>query len=164
MIGTDISPIQPGWVPPNARFEIDDATKPWTHPDNYFDFIYLRFMTGVIKDWDALYKEAYKHAKPGAWIEQLDCDAGWYCFDETMPPDCAMAQWGPIWREVGRKTGLQFHVVSENTMEQGMKNAGFINVTSEDHYVRFSCRYALESMKLTPRSRFPSPPGLMIRR
>ncbi|KAK3348395.1 S-adenosyl-L-methionine-dependent methyltransferase [Neurospora tetraspora] len=135
VIGTDISPIQPSWVPPNARFLIDDATKEWTYEENYFDFIHLRFMTGIIKDWDALYKEAYRCCKPGGWIEQLDCDAGWYCFDGTMAKTSAMAQWGPIWKEVGRKTGLEFHVVSSDTMEKGMENAGFTNITSEDYYV-----------------------------
>ncbi len=24
VIGTDLSPIQPGWIPPNLQFEIDD--------------------------------------------------------------------------------------------------------------------------------------------
>ena len=29
--GTDVSPIQPVWLPPNVRFEIDDATEePWS--------------------------------------------------------------------------------------------------------------------------------------
>ncbi|KAG6085741.1 hypothetical protein E4U16_002115 [Claviceps sp. LM84 group G4] len=26
VIGTDLSPCQPQWIPPNVRFEIDDAT------------------------------------------------------------------------------------------------------------------------------------------
>lgn len=25
VIGTDVSPIQPNWVPPNVKFELDDA-------------------------------------------------------------------------------------------------------------------------------------------
>ncbi|KAA8622111.1 hypothetical protein SMACR_09744 [Sordaria macrospora] len=135
VIGTDISPIQPTWLPPNACFEINDATKEWTYQENYFDFIHIRWLTGVIKDWDSLYKEAYRCCKPGGWIEQLDCDAENLCFDGTMPNDSAMAQWGPIWKEVGRKTGLEFNVVSSNTMEKGLKNAGFTNIISEDYYV-----------------------------
>ena len=31
--GTDLSPIQPSWVPPNCKFEIDDAEREWTHPE-----------------------------------------------------------------------------------------------------------------------------------
>ncbi|KAK3355189.1 S-adenosyl-L-methionine-dependent methyltransferase [Neurospora tetraspora] len=141
VIGTDISPIQPTWLPPNACFEINDATKEWTYQENYFDFIHLRWLTGIIKDWNALYKEAYRCAKPGAWIEQLDGDAELYCFDGTMPNNSAMAQW------VGRKTGLEVNVVSSDTMEKGMKNAGFTNITSEEYYLPASPWSDDEKMK-----------------
>jgi cyclopropane fatty-acyl-phospholipid synthase-like methyltransferase len=30
VIGTDLSPIQPVWIPPNCRFEVDDAEQEWT--------------------------------------------------------------------------------------------------------------------------------------
>ncbi|EAA30865.1 UMTA [Neurospora crassa OR74A] len=134
VIGTDISPIQPSWVPPNASFEINDATREWTYKDNFFDFIHFRWLTGVMKDWDCIYQEAYRCCKPGGWIEHLDTDAEFFCYDGTMPNDSAMAQWGPIWREVGRKTGLNVTVVSSGTMENGMRKAGFTNIVSEDHY------------------------------
>lgn len=29
VIGTDLSPIQSAWVPPNVKFEIDDCTDDW---------------------------------------------------------------------------------------------------------------------------------------
>jgi precorrin-6B methylase 2 len=31
VIGTDLSPIQPKWCPPNCKFEIDDAEQVWTY-------------------------------------------------------------------------------------------------------------------------------------
>ncbi|KAK3946760.1 hypothetical protein QBC32DRAFT_374740 [Pseudoneurospora amorphoporcata] len=138
VISTDISLIQPSWVPPNASFEINDASKKWTYQENYFDFIHIRWLTGIIKDWDFLYKEAYRCCEPGGWIEQLDCDVEFFCFDGTMPNESAIAQWGPIWKEVERKTGLDVNVVSSDSMDNGMKNAGFTNITSEDYYIRLS--------------------------
>jgi len=42
VIGTDLSPIQPGWVPPNCRFELEDANLEWTFPDDKFDLISVR--------------------------------------------------------------------------------------------------------------------------
>ncbi|KAH7629410.1 hypothetical protein B0T09DRAFT_401080, partial [Sordaria sp. MPI-SDFR-AT-0083] len=72
--GTDISPIQPSWVPSNARFEIEDAKKEWTFQPNYFDYIHIPWLTGTIADWPALYKEVYKCTAPGGWIEHLDDD------------------------------------------------------------------------------------------
>ncbi|KXH29665.1 methyltransferase domain-containing protein [Colletotrichum salicis] len=43
VIGVDLSPIQPTFVPPNYRFEIDDLEKEWTWTE-LFDFILIRSM------------------------------------------------------------------------------------------------------------------------
>jgi hypothetical protein len=51
VIGTDLSPCQPQWVPPNLRFEIDDTVvQPWARKEDYFDFIHMRYLFGAIKD------------------------------------------------------------------------------------------------------------------
>ncbi|KAJ6144655.1 hypothetical protein N7470_008550 [Penicillium chermesinum] len=45
IIGTDLSPIQPGWVPSNCRFFIDDVESDWAFtPGEAFDFIHARTM------------------------------------------------------------------------------------------------------------------------
>jgi hypothetical protein len=51
-------------VPPNVKFEIDDAEEPWTWSENFFDLIHLRTMTGVIRDWDRLFEQAFRCAFP----------------------------------------------------------------------------------------------------
>ena len=41
VIGTDLSPIQPSWVPPNAKFVIEDAESDWLYsPAKAFDYIH----------------------------------------------------------------------------------------------------------------------------
>lgn len=60
VIGTDLSPIQPHSVPPNLKFEIDDATQPWTFSPESFDFVHIRSMYGSVADWSAFYGECYK--------------------------------------------------------------------------------------------------------
>lgn len=52
----DISPIQPGFVPPNVRFEVDDINKEWTFPRDHFDYVHVRSMLGVVPDWTKFYK------------------------------------------------------------------------------------------------------------
>ena len=32
ILGIDLSPVQPSWVPPNCRFEIDDFELDWQEP------------------------------------------------------------------------------------------------------------------------------------
>jgi hypothetical protein len=56
VIGNDLSPIQPSWVPPNCTFVIDDLESPWLYRSEPFDFIYGRAIAGSIKDWPYLYK------------------------------------------------------------------------------------------------------------
>ena len=29
VLGTDLSPVQPSWAPPNCRFEVDDFEQDW---------------------------------------------------------------------------------------------------------------------------------------
>jgi hypothetical protein len=61
VIGTDLSPTQPGWVPPNCKFEIDDCTEEWTFKEARFDFIHVRSLYGCIRDWQSFYSEVYKY-------------------------------------------------------------------------------------------------------
>ncbi|KAJ5124551.1 uncharacterized protein N7515_008376 [Penicillium bovifimosum] len=68
--GTDLSPIQPSWVPPNLRFVVDDAESPWLYsPSRPFDFIHARDLGGAIADWPRLMRQSYEHLRPGGWIE-----------------------------------------------------------------------------------------------
>jgi cyclopropane fatty-acyl-phospholipid synthase-like methyltransferase len=59
VIGTDLSPIQPTWVPPNLKFEIEDFTDEWTFEPNDFDYIHMRSLYGCVADWPRFYEEVY---------------------------------------------------------------------------------------------------------
>jgi len=77
IIGTDIARIQPSAVPENVFFEIDDAEEDggWMWPENEFDLVHFRSMAGAFTDWRQIYKETFKHLKPGGWIEVIDYDS-----------------------------------------------------------------------------------------
>ena len=74
VIATDISCIQPGWVPPNLEFQIDDAQLNWTFREELFDFIHVRYLYGAIEDWPKLYRQMYAHLKPGGWFQHMEPD------------------------------------------------------------------------------------------
>lgn len=61
MIGTDLSNIMPSFVPPNLRFELDDANLEWTYSPDTFDYVHLRYLIGAVNDWSHIYSEAYKY-------------------------------------------------------------------------------------------------------
>lgn len=46
-------------VPPNTEFFIDDLESDWTFV-NPFDFIYVRMLTGSIRDWPKLVGQAFQ--------------------------------------------------------------------------------------------------------
>lgn len=49
VIGVDLSPIQPVWIPPNVEFLVDDIEDNWVHASD-FDFAHLRFVGIALKD------------------------------------------------------------------------------------------------------------------
>ncbi|KAJ4410301.1 hypothetical protein N0V85_003980 [Neurospora sp. IMI 360204] len=132
LVGTDISPIQPEWCPPNLHFEIDDATKEWTFKENIFDYIHISFLNGAIEDWGNLYKQAYRCCKPGGWVEHLDCSPIVSCDDETLPPDSALATYGKIMAEAGRRIGRSLTIAHDGTQEPGLKEVGFVNLHTKE--------------------------------
>ena len=136
MIGTDLSPVQPTWVPPNLKFEIEDATEQWSWPDNTFDFVHIRYLMGAISDWDFLYRQAYRCCKPGGWFETCEVDALPISDDGTVEGVYAVERWNEMYREAGKKTGRPFTVVGDNLQANAVKNAGFVDYTQVDYKVR----------------------------
>ncbi|CCC05697.1 unnamed protein product [Sordaria macrospora k-hell] len=139
VMGTDISPIQPGWVPPNIRFEIDDYNKEWIYKSGFFDYVHLRWLACTVKDWPAFYREAYRVCKPGGYIEHMDLNGVTECDDSSLDGAVrAMHQWGPMWHAAGRKVGYEVDMLSNNFIENGMKEAGFVNTVVKDYKVPLS--------------------------
>ncbi len=60
VLGIDISPIQPEWLPPNCRFEINDMEQPWTWDENSFDFIFARDLIITVRDYPKLVDRIYR--------------------------------------------------------------------------------------------------------
>ncbi|KAJ3539424.1 hypothetical protein NM208_g5498 [Fusarium decemcellulare] len=91
VVGNDLSPIQPDWVPPNVKFVVDDVEMDWVEPVQY-DFIHCRYMAGSIKDWPRLFKQAYANLKPGGWIEFQESANTLFSEDGTLTPDNPMVK------------------------------------------------------------------------
>lgn len=127
VIGTDISPTQSNWVPPNCKFEIDDASQPWTFEDNTFDYIHVRFMLGCFKDWVAFYKECYRCLKPGGYIEHLEGSPTVRCDDGSIPEDSVWTEWSKLFNKAGDVTGTPFELIDGDVWVKNMEAAGFVN-------------------------------------
>ncbi|EFX06413.1 methyltransferase type 11 [Grosmannia clavigera kw1407] len=128
VIGTDVSPIQPTWVPPNLIFEIEDCTQPWTFTPGSFDFVHMQFLVGSIPDWYALFREAYTALEPGGYLESFESSPLTHSDDGSMPANSANAQWGPIFFQGGDKIGRTARVIEDDIQVKAMEAAGFVDI------------------------------------
>lgn len=124
--GTDLSPIQPDWVPPNCRFEIDDFNEDWTWGDNRFDMIHCRLLIGSVSSYSHLYKQAYAALKPGGYIELSDTETMLYSHDGTVKDDMAVIKWSKLWDEAVEKVGKRIPKAEE--YPEMIKDAGFTDI------------------------------------
>jgi SAM-dependent methyltransferase len=128
VVGTDLSPIQPTWVPPNCQFYVDDAESQWAFHDP-FDFIHGRALCGGIADWPKFYREALNNLKPGGWMEMQEHECWLNSDDDTI----TRAPWCQEWiREVDRaSTAVGKTLNVAHLHRQWMVDAGFVNVTED---------------------------------
>ncbi|KAL7274175.1 hypothetical protein RUND412_002935 [Rhizina undulata] len=130
VIGVDLSPIQPSYVPPNLRFEVDDIEDDWTYQEDSFDFIHLRHMAGYIYDWPKLFKQAFKALKPGGWIELQGFGDGFSVDDDSLPHDNILTKWVEYWIIAAEKSGRLFtSLVRENS--KALEDVGCVDVTEK---------------------------------
>ncbi|EER41945.1 conserved hypothetical protein [Histoplasma capsulatum H143] len=133
VLGIDLSPIQPIWVPPNVRFMVDDVECPWLHPDDHFDFVHIRHLAPGIKDFPRLVKSAFHKLKPGGWIEIQELYYQAQCDDESMPDDYTFAEWLRLMKQ-GLST-FNVDLLSPKKYARYIRDAGFTNVNEQEFKV-----------------------------
>jgi hypothetical protein len=151
ILGVDLSPIQPGWVPPNVRFMVDDIESVWLHPRSHFDYIHSRHTVMAIKDWPKLLWTAKqylinhatvlasgrttdlificRHLRAGGWIELQEIHHFPYSLDNSMPPEHLVAQYWSLITAGLAALGINFAVAQGGHLAELLREAGYINVT-----------------------------------
>lgn len=128
VIATDLSPIQPQWVPPNLHFQVDDCESDWTFKQS-FDLIHMRNLSGSIEDWPKLLKTAYDNLKPGGYLEALNYDALVQTDDNSIPQDSSIFKWQDNLYAAATRFGRPLNTASK--LKEWLHNAGFIDVQEE---------------------------------
>ncbi|KAK3684548.1 hypothetical protein LTR37_020151, partial [Vermiconidia calcicola] len=125
VLGSDLSPIQPGMVPPNCKFIVDDCNTDWLF-DEKFDLIHTRAMTPGMKDWPRYMRQAFDHLKPGGYIELHEIYIP-ICYakdaNETIPK---FVQWSHELIGAGSKLGLDFTAAKK--VGEMLQDAGFVDI------------------------------------
>ncbi|KAK5662737.1 hypothetical protein OQA88_6144 [Cercophora sp. LCS_1] len=131
VVGVDIAPTQPEWVPANCAFELDDIEQPWTWKKNSFDFIFTRDLILAIRDFPKLIQQAYEHLKPGGYLELQSVTGVLRCDDGTLSPDSPFQKFSDSIYETTRIFGTP--VDDPLRWRQWLEEAGFEDVTEIIH-------------------------------
>ncbi|KAF4991902.1 hypothetical protein FDECE_13868 [Fusarium decemcellulare] len=126
VIGIDLSPIQPTFLPANLSFQVDDLEDEWTYSYK-FDFIFARMLVGSIGDWPKFMKQSFDSLSPGGWLECQDITFPAECDDDTLKKDSYIDQWSSYMIEATNIFGRSAQ--SAKKYKQQMIDAGFVNVT-----------------------------------
>ncbi|KAL3480789.1 S-adenosyl-L-methionine-dependent methyltransferase [Aspergillus californicus] len=127
IVGNDLSPIQPAWVPPNVRFIVDDVEKPWGSGE--YDFIHCRYMAGSIRDWPGLVRRCFENLKPGGWLELQETANTLYSEDGSLKGDSYMVKMMEGLMEACEKIGRTMDPAP--MMEGWVREAGFKKVLKQ---------------------------------
>jgi SAM-dependent methyltransferase len=125
ILGNDLSPIQPAWLPPNVKFEVDDVESPWLH-ERPFDFIFMRYMCVCILDWPKLTQNIFSSLSSGGWAEFQDFDLQYYSEDGSLTPDHKTLIWINTFLEAAHKMGRDPQPGAK--LKGHLEQAGFVNV------------------------------------
>ncbi|PKS05036.1 hypothetical protein jhhlp_008402, partial [Lomentospora prolificans] len=131
-LGLDLSPIQPELVPPNVQFVVDDVEHEngWDYPENHFDFIHIRHILYSIKDRRALIERAFKHLKPGGYLEIQELHYDPRADDASLTEDTTYRLRDFLYHlsQGLRVLGSDLHAITH--VEEDLSSVGFERVTA----------------------------------
>jgi SAM-dependent methyltransferase len=130
VIGVDLSPQQPDFVPPNCKFEIDDIEETWTWSVK-FDYIHTRMMASSIADMPKFFRQCFENTTLGGWLEMQDMDFPWLSQDGTLNESTALWQW--CQKLIAGLQVFQREVATRH-YKKYMEDAGYVDV-KEVQYV-----------------------------
>ncbi|KAI1206965.1 S-adenosyl-L-methionine-dependent methyltransferase [Annulohypoxylon truncatum] len=125
VVGCDLSPIQPFWVPSNVRFIIDDIEDEWAHGDGW-DLVHIRQVFPTTQDPPGVCRQSLRHLKPGGWIEVQDFGGILKCDDDTFQADSLLTQFYDMTAEALSKRGIRWTIA--NSMDEVLRQIGFVNI------------------------------------
>lgn len=125
VIGVDLSPTQPEFIPPNLKFEIDDIDEDWTYSQP-FDYIHSRMMNVSVKNWPEYLRKIFENLTPGGYAELQDVDVFMRSDDNTLTEDHALRKWGILLDKAAQEHGTPF--IETDRFKPLMAEVGFVDV------------------------------------
>ncbi|KAI1464469.1 S-adenosyl-L-methionine-dependent methyltransferase [Daldinia caldariorum] len=130
VVGTDLSPIQPEFLPENCQFEIDDAEDEWTFGEK-FSYIHGRALMSCFDDPAAVVKQGFEHLEPGGFMEFQD---GLFPMNYVgePPTESALYRWNQMMLEGVSRLGRSWS--NAKNYRRYFEEAGFQDVVEKRFY------------------------------
>ncbi|KAH7382964.1 S-adenosyl-L-methionine-dependent methyltransferase [Cadophora sp. MPI-SDFR-AT-0126] len=128
VLGVDLSPVQPDFVPPNLSFQIDDIEEPWTYRQK-FDFIYSRMMVGSLANVPRFFEQSFENLAPGGVLEMADITYPAKLNGGDIPEDLQLYKWSILFTEACTKAGRNANCA--RLYRSQMETAGFTTVVEK---------------------------------
>ena len=129
VIGTDLSPIQPVYVPPNCQFLIDDCEDEWDFSQK-FDLIHGRALLSCFSQPRTVIASIFETLAQGGYFELQDI-----CFPCQSPDGTlegtSLQKWQNLMVEGLRNLGKDFGKVKE--YGNYMHDAGFVDIVEKKY-------------------------------
>ena len=117
-------------MPPNCRFEIDDAEDDWAFSEP-FDYIHGRALASCFADPKRVLTQAFNSLVPGGWLELQD--GSFPCKYVGEPPvDSAFYKWNELVSAGATKTGRPW--ANAPNYARWMREIGFEDVVEKNFY------------------------------
>lgn len=132
VVGTDLSPIQPSYVPVNCSFMVADAEdEDWGfhHP---FDYIHGRALLSCFKDPKSVLQTCFDNLAPGGYLELQDGLFPFQFMDPQPPPSHPLQVLFSGTIEATEKLGRPWNNVQH--YQKWMREIGFEDVEERRHY------------------------------
>jgi len=129
VLGTDLSPIQPSWVPSNCEFLVANAEDDW-NLDKQYDFVHSRMLIFGIHDWAKYFRQTWETLKPGGWMEVLEPEFPIaYADDGSVTSESPLLMHTNLVREACAIDGIDSTVTRR--FGEMLRAQGFVNVKEE---------------------------------
>ncbi|KAH8702602.1 S-adenosyl-L-methionine-dependent methyltransferase [Talaromyces proteolyticus] len=133
IIATDISVFDagPGIIGlPNVHFQLDDAEEEWTYHEP-FDLIHFRCLTGAFRNWDGVYRQAFKHLRAGGYIEVAESEPD---FESFIAPELKSDSYYNILASAMRSAAdaTDFPRGRDHLRSSSLTAVGFVDVRTYD--------------------------------
>lgn len=119
-------------MPPNCRFEVDDAEDEWNFSTK-FDYIHGRGLVTCFKEPSIMIRQAFDALEPGGYLELQDAVLP-FKFLGTPPTESSLYQWGKLVMEGAAKSGRPWDNVPN--YKRWFEEIGFVSICrTHSHFI-----------------------------